>query len=262
MIFGVNTWFFQEYSVKEALQKISETGFSAAEVWMEHILKTDEDPVDIADYAHSLEMTLTLHSTSYDINLTSINEGIRKESLRQAELAVEIADKLKAEVLVIHPGRLSASRCSLETYWMDLEDAFKKINGWAERADLKVGIEAMEKKTNEVYILPDHVKRMLSRGWSNIGLTLDIAHTYTVMRPEDYIKQIDPEWIFHVHLSDGDENHTHLPLGKGKIDIDSALESLKEVYDGIVAIEGYVPGKGKEVTENDFSYLHTRGWMR
>lgn len=261
MEFGINTWFFKENDVKTALRKIKETGFNVAEVWMEHILATGEKPEDIAEHAKSLEMKLTFHSTSYDINLTSINEGIRNESLNQTRFAVEMSDKLGSEVLVIHPGRLSASRCSLYDYWSRLEEVFEKIDSWAQVYDVKVGIEAMEKKTNEVYTEPEHIEKMMSKGWSNIGVTLDIAHTFTVMKPEYYIEKINPDWIFHVHLSDGDKNHTHLPLGKGSIDINGALKSLKERYDGIVIIEGYVPNKGVETVQNNFNFLKVNGWI-
>ena len=34
MRFGISTWFFQEYTVVDALKEISESGFQAAEVWM------------------------------------------------------------------------------------------------------------------------------------------------------------------------------------------------------------------------------------
>ncbi len=261
MEFGINTWFFKESEVKTALRKIKESGFNTAEVWMEHILATGENPEEISEYAKVLEMKLTFHSTSYDINLTSINEGIRTESLNQARLAVEMSDQLGAEVLVIHPGRLSASRCSLSDYWSRLDEAFEKINSWARNYGVKVGVEAMEKKVNEVYTNPEHIKKMLMKEWSNIGLTLDIAHTFTVMNPEDYIAEINPEWIFHVHLSDGDRNHTHLPLGKGLIDINGVLKFLKNIYNGIVIIEGYVPSKGEETVQNNYNFLKINGWI-
>ena len=98
-------------------------------------------------------------------------------------------------------------------------------------------------------------------GLSNIGLALDIAHTFTHMDPVEYIKHLEREWIVHVHLSDGSRQITHLPLGKGEIDIHAALHELHKVYDGLVIIEGIVPFQGQETVSSNRAYLQKLGWM-
>ncbi len=259
MHFGTSTLFFQEYSVVEALDHILDSGFSAAEIWMEHLWKTRESPEHIAEYACKLGMELRLHSASYDVNITSTNPGIRKESLRQVEQSIITGKRLGTKVIVVHPGHLSSSKEDVDSCWVRLEEAFSLIDQWACRENVVVGIEAMEKRPKEIYMLPEHIERMLGMGWSNLGVTLDIAHTFTHDKPVEYIKKLKKDWITHVHLSDGSRKVTHLPLGQGEIDIPAALQTLQQRYDGLVIIEGCVPLHGQETVRSNQAYLQGQG---
>ena len=161
MIFGINTWFLKEYRVSEALEIINSLGFKYSEIWMEHILKNNESLEEIKSKAKKLKMKLSLHATSYDIDITSINNGIGKESLNQAKEAIETAKKLGCEVVVIHPGKLSTKRMSKDEYFKLLEDALKNIDQWAIEYDINIGLEAMEKKQLEVYVTADDINYIL-----------------------------------------------------------------------------------------------------
>ena len=262
MIFGINTWFLKEKKVTEALEMINGYGFEYAEIWMEHILKTGESTGVIRQKAEDLNMKLSLHATSYDINIASVNKGIRQESLKQVHEAIRTADKLGVKTVVVHPGRLSTKRMSEEDYYSLLDEALKQIDEWGGKYHIKIGLEAMEKKSLEVYVTPENVNNILSKGWNNIGLTLDMAHVYTFSDVQCFMDTLKhKDLIYHVHLSDGDEKNVHLPLGWGKHPIHHALEILSGYYDGLVAIEGSIPGKGAGVIKNNIEFLKNYGWI-
>lgn len=261
MQFGCSTWFLRERSVKQALEGIFRCGFAAAEVWMEHLWRTGESPEEVARWAQALDLELSLHGASYDVNITSTNPGIRQESLRQVQESIVTAARLGAEVVVLHPGRLSSSRDNADECWEQLIEAVTLMDEWADREGVSVGLEAMEKRAKEVYVSPADVRRLLSMNWSNVGLTLDIAHAYTLMNPVDYIAQLDNQWITHVHLSDSAVEAVHVPLGRGQLDIAVTLKALSERYDGLVSLEGYVPGRGEETMRSNLAYLQQLGWM-
>jgi len=261
MKFGINTWFLQELSVAEALEKIRLTGFRAAEVWMEHLLKTKESPEKIREKAEELGLELSLHGTSYDINLTSINRGIREESVRQSKEAIILGRKIGANIVVLHPGRLSASRVDREKCWQELLGVLRVLDNMAMEFSLTIGIEAMEKRSREIFVEPDDVRRMFNIKWKRIALTLDIAHAFTLMDPLAYLNHINRNWISHVHISDAAPGKTHLPLGDGKININDVLVELEQFYDGLVIVEGYIPGEGEKTIKRNFEYLHSLGWV-
>ncbi len=259
MRFGTSSWFFQEYSVVEALEHIRDAGFSVAEIWMEHLWNSGESPEHIAEYARKSGLELTLHSASYDVNITSTNTGIRKESLRQVEQSIVTAKRLGVQTVVVHPGRLTSSKEDVDSCWPRLEEAFSLIDRWACRENVMVGIEAMEKRPKEIYMLPEHIERMMGMGLSKLGVTLDIAHTFTHGKPVEYIQQLRKDWIVHAHLSDGSRKVTHLPLGQGEIDLPAALQALQQLYNGRVVIEGCVPLQGRETVRSNQAYLQRQG---
>ncbi len=262
MRFGSSTMFLREKPVTAALDLIARSGFVAAEVWIEHLWRSEETPELIKQRARDLGLTLTVHATSYDVNICSTNPGIRRESMRQMEESLEIAVRLGAQVVAMHPGFLSSSRASLETAWEFLLEAVAALDANAARAGLRLGVEAMERRAKEFFVLPSDLRRLFQRAWCSTGLTIDLAHAQTVMNPRDYLAQIPAAKIIHAHCSDNALKQTHLPLGRGALDLPAALTALGKNYDGIVIIEGYVPGQGESIVPANAEYLRTIGMMR
>lgn len=260
MHFGASTLFFRERSVKEALEAIVNAGYTAAEVWVEHLWWTGERPADVAARAHSLGLTLSAHAASYDLNIASSNAGIRQESLRQVALSVAMAAEMGVQIIVVHPGRLSSSRDRVEDFWDRLFDAVERIEQWALEHDVRVGLELMERRPREFFMTPEDGERLMSHTWNHVGLTVDIAHLKTLGDPVELLSRVHPAWIAHVHLSDNLPHQTHVPLGQGCIDLRAALSTLGTRYNGLVSLEGYVPGRGEEVVTANLAYLRDLGF--
>jgi len=259
--FGCSTWFFQEYSVAEALRNIKHAGFSAAEIWMEHLWKSSETPREVGGVAEGLQISVSLHAASYDVNIASSNPGIRRESLRQIEESLRTAGEVGAGLVVVHAGRLSSSKGDMEEYWRLLTEAFDNVQSMAAGSGTKVAIEVMENRPQERFVRPEDVHRMMKGKRPNLGLTVDLAHIQTVMDHDQYFSNIQSEWIFHAHLSDSSPQATHVPLGRGSLDIDGALRALQSRYHGVVIVEGYVPGTGLQTIKANRDYLREHGWM-
>jgi len=253
--------FFQDLSVCQALEKIARFGFQAAEVWMQHLFRTGESPQAVAQRGRQLGLALSLHAAVYDVNVTSTTPGIREESLNQIRISIEAASQLQAKVAVVHPGRLSASRGSVETCRQLMDAALAKINAWAQDAGVAVGLESMEKRPKEVFVAPADMRKLLQPQWEAVGFTLDLAHARTFMDPVIYIQQFDPQRILHVHFSDSSDQAVHAPLGSGRMDIHAALSALDKIFDGLAIVEGYVPGRGDETVGSNAAYLKKLGWL-
>ena len=255
MIFGASTYFLKERSVTEALDVIARLGYGSAEIWMEHYWSAGQRPATIARHARSQGLNLTLHAASYDVNCISTNPGIRRESRRQVRSSLRLAAALGASVIVVHPGELSSTRGDRSEAWKSLEEFAVMLDDWAAEDEVCVGIENMEKKANQILLLPQDLARLFARSWRHVRLTLDLAHTQTLMDPVSYLKQIRSEWICHVHLSDNAPSATHLPLGRGHLQVTKILKALGRVYDGIVSLEGYTPGQGERLLAENMAYL-------
>jgi sugar phosphate isomerase/epimerase len=257
--FGASTYFLKERSVTDALDVIARLGYASAEIWMEHYLSAQQRPATIARHARALGLALTVHAPSYDVNIISTNPGIRRESRRQVRSCLRLAASVGAAIAVVHPGALSTAREDRAAAWQCLEETVAVLDEWAKEEGVRVGLENMEMKSDEIFVRPADVARLLTRSFKHIGLTLDLAHTQTVMDPLSYLAEIRAEWICHVHLSDNAPSATHLPLGRGRMAVETVLRALGKLYDGIVSLEGYIPGEGETLLANNMAYLRERG---
>jgi sugar phosphate isomerase/epimerase len=259
MKFGVSTYFLKERSLPGALELIARLGYASAEIWMEHYLASGQRPATIARRARELGIGLTVHASSYDLNILSTNAGIRRESLRQVHASLRLAAELGATVATVHPGALSSAREDQHAAWRYLEETAAILDQWAGESGIRVGIENMENRGKEIFCLPADVARLLEPPRRHLCLTLDLAHTQTHMDPLAYVKQIPAQWIGHVHLSDNGPSATHLPLGQGELPVEALLKALGRVYSGIVSLEGYIPGKGESLLSDNMHYLRRHG---
>jgi sugar phosphate isomerase/epimerase len=257
---GCATTFLKEYTVSEALQIIARCGYDSAEVWIEDLNRTGESPVALARQADDLGLVLTVHAASYDLNPTSSNRGIARESILQIEASLSTAAELGAKLAVVHPGRRSSSRDRLEDFWPKLVSWVASLDQVADHLGVEVGLELMENRPKEIFMLPEHAVKLMENAWKKIQLTIDVAHMNTYGDATRYLRDLNPDWIAHVHLSDNAPWQTHLPLGTGELDIPAVLYALQEVYSGIVSLEGYVLGKGETLLKQNLAYLKQIGF--
>ncbi len=261
MQFGSSSYFFRERSVREALEVTARAGYAFVEVWIEHVWLTGETPEEIRRQALDLGLGLTVHGATHDVNICSTNPGIRRESRQQMQASLELAARLGAPVTTIHPGRLSSSRGDPEEAWGWLMEAVQALDRVAAREGVLIGMEAMENRPLELVVQPEACDRLLAETWQTVGLTVDLAHARTIMSPEAFLDRIPAERIVHVHCSDNSAQHTHLPLGRGTLDVAGALAALRRNYDGRVSLEGYVSKQGEAVVKANAEYLRERGLM-
>lgn len=261
MRFGASTYFLRERCITEALDIIAHAGYDSAEIWMEHYWSGGQRAATIARHARTLGLFLTVHAVSYDVNITSTNVAIRRESIRQVRSSLRLAAAVGASVVVVHPGSLSSSKGDRTEAWQILEETMVLLDAWAGEEGVEVGLENMEKRAKEIFIVPEDLVRLFGHPWKHIRLTLDLAHTATVMDPLSYLNQIRAEWICHVHLSDNGPSATHLPLGRGQLPVAEILKALRCIYDGIVSIEGYTSGEGEKLLTHNMAYLRHHGFV-
>lgn len=257
MLIGTASLFLREYSLLEGMGIVSEAGYDCLEIWADHLREQGDDPESLRHRAGELGLGLTLHAPSYDLNPFSTNPGVRRESERQIFAALELAPVLGAELIVVHPGRLTSSWDTPEGCFPRLLEFAETLGGKAGELGIEATMELMEVRPKEFFQTPEDAARLMERNIPNLGLTVDIAHLHTLGGAVELFQAIDDQWISHIHLSDSGPGRTHLPLGQGEVDIAGVMAAISPGYSGIVNIEGYVPGKGKETIAANIRYLRT-----
>lgn len=218
---------------EEALKFIHDTGFEGVEIWMGHVHQSGLSAPEIKGLLDTFQFDYQVHADVRDVNLTSINPGIRKESIRQTKETLEFCRDIGAELLTLHPGRMSSSKDKPEDLWPVQIETFKEIAGHAEKTGVKIGIENMEKRPKEFINTAADICRLIKAvDHPLIGLTLDLAHCHSVEDVEEYIRKIDVP-VFNVHISQANHEKMHLPFNSSSrdlIDFEAVLHTLSSTY--------------------------------
>lgn len=179
----------------------------------------EEERNKISDFAHENNLSLSVHSTFSDINLTHINPGLLRESVRETEECIRFASDIKARCIVIHPGRIPEIVCSLPHEALrrfGIEDVRSYFHSLSKtilsslRGDVKICIENMHESFALCRTSEEHLSVL-----DGMRACFDVGHAHIVSDPSLHAQRLAGN-IEYVHMHD---NHggsdEHLGLGEG-----------------------------------------------
>jgi sugar phosphate isomerase/epimerase len=182
----------------------------------------------------SYDCTVSFHAPFSDLNIMSLNEAIRAESLSQISENIRTANTYNAEAVCIHPGHFSPLGMHFPEKVRTIQKAsLKALARTAEDLDIKVGVENMPLFPILSCRTPQDMEDLVTAVDSEyLGITFDVGHANTTHTAKQFLTL--KELIVSVHLHDnfGDED-SHLALGEGNTD----LHVLKELMDKRLIIE-------------------------
>lgn len=225
------------FSPTEALRIAADLGYDGVELWAYHLRRDKAEPRELAQEAKRRGLILTLHALSWDLNPASSLEPVRTTALRLLNECIELAASLEAQVLVLHPGRVTVPSDNSAPYWAFLVEGLQTLARHARRFDVPMAIEHMEPLRGELVISPEDMQRLLSDvDVPELACTFDLAHVPWGEEPIPYYERMPA--VVHIHLSDANESRYHLPLGQGRRDLAAFVRHLESTFDGCVVVEG------------------------
>lgn len=234
---GLSTTLLWGYNVPEALGIAASLGYTGAEVWAEHAWTHGDATSDIRTQSQDLGLHLTVHSASWDLNLTARNEAIRRTSVEQVIRSIDFAAEVGATMITVHPGRATLHGKHLEWHWERQVESFRLLAEEGAARGVQINVELMEPIKKEFFIEPEDVNRLLAAvGHPNLGVTFDIAHVPLDRQPDQLLRALHR--VDEIHISDSTQQKLHVPLGKGEIDFIPVLQLIAEIG-APVTIEGY-----------------------
>ena len=243
-------WNYKEHDLPAAIEHMCDMEFSCVEILCEHPFYTnwstegaDKEKELIKETLDSCELDVSVHAPYHDINIASLNPGIRSEVVRQLRGAVDVASDLNAEVLVVHPGFVASRKYTRSMVHETMIDTLIDIADYASGADVVIGLENLASKPKALAVHAKELIRIVADvGSKNLRVAFDVAHANTTgIPPIDFIDELGP-LIKHVHVSDNKGSNDHLPIGVGNIDYRAVLSKLIENdYKGFLVIEGWIP---------------------
>ncbi|WP_456422797.1 sugar phosphate isomerase/epimerase family protein [Thermococcus sp.] len=212
------------------LEKVEGLGFGFVELvseWPNFL--TLETWKAYADVLASFQLNVTVHAPFSDVNIGSLNERIRRASLEVLTETLEIASRLGALAVTVHPGHCSpASRKYRADYNRVHHSSLEKLENLSEEFGVKVGVENMPRFPILDAQRPERLAELLKG--TSLGVTFDVGHLNTVGGDFEGFLELLGDRILHVHLHDNrGKSDEHLPLGRGTVPWENILPRLRKL---------------------------------
>ncbi len=188
------------------------------------------------DLVNSYDIKTSIHSPLSDVNVASLNESIRKASVKEIKNSIDLASKIGSEVVVIHPGHMAFLMRKFQKKVMENSlISLGECSKFAEEKGIKLCVENMPDMEGMICKNLDELNELVQE--INASMTLDVGHAHNMgISAEEMLKYDN---IGHIHLSDNDGSFdNHNAVGSKNIDFKSLFEVLNnKKFDGILVIE-------------------------
>ena len=231
---GVSSTQFSAYLFEEVIEEVAKV-FDHWEIFAEAEHRLPAIESRFRDLLPSYKLSYSVHAPISDINIASLNERIREDSILEILTTAESAASLNIDTITIHPGLTSMAVPYMEE--KAVEKAKKSLSS-IDRISAEYGVRiAVENMPSFPFMLGHTAEEMNDLiGMTNLGFCLDIGHANTTSQIDELIKTFRDRLVnVHIHDNNG-EMDEHLTLGEGNIDFKRIIESLKG-YTGNFIIE-------------------------
>ncbi|WP_409176789.1 sugar phosphate isomerase/epimerase family protein [Brevibacillus fortis] len=240
------------YPVEAAVLIARQYGFAGMEVWAEHVWFYQSDPKEIQQAAKRAGMKLTLHAASWDLNLCSLNHGIRKQSIEEVKRSLTLASEIGAKSVTIHPGRVTLSPRNRSWHEPILIESVNELAYEARKKDCMLSIEHIEPLPKEMIVTPQDMNQLRTALEYPTTTTFDIAHVPLSCSLSQFYREL--EGIDKIHVSDATATKLHVPLGTGEIDLLGIWPLLFEEKRPVV-VEGFDDARSLSQLKQNMVYL-------
>jgi L-ribulose-5-phosphate 3-epimerase len=248
--FGYVSNGLSDHRLEDALELLSENGYSGIALTLDHI---HFDPLAPRLRARAARLRTELEALGMDAVVetgarfvldprrkhfpTLVSDG-RQTRVDLLCTAVDVAAELGAPVVSMWSGAAPENE-PRELAWDLLVDGCERVLTHAENHGITLAFEPEPGMLVETLADYERLAERLGHPPA-LGLTLDIGHIICLepMSVTDCVRRGAPT-LAHVHIEDMKRGvHEHLEFGEGELDLGEALAVLDEVaYEGMVAVE-------------------------
>lgn len=231
---GVSSTEFSAYLFEEVIQEVSKV-FDHWEIFAEAEHRLPSVESRFRDLMQSYDLSYSIHAPISDINLGSLNERIREDSVIEILTTAESAANLGIDLMTVHPGLTSMAVPYMEEKAIEkAKRSLSSIDRISAEYGVRIAVENMPAFPFMLGRTAEELNELI--GTTNLGFCLDIGHANTTDQIDELIKAFRDRLVnVHIHDNHG-ENDEHLTLGEGSIDFKRIISSLGG-YQGNYIIE-------------------------
>ncbi len=240
---------------EESIKFAEKNGLYSIEFWIDHLAQYRLNYKDLKRLLKNAGISSTVHSISWDINISSFSKDVREFSIKEVKKSIDIASEIESELIVFHPGRMSFTAAGREVFFKILIESIISIYKYARNKGVKICIENMEPLKKELLVTEKDFETLYSRlNLEDIYITMDVAHLGSLKKVKDFYQSMK-ERIAHIHISDVLNENIHIPLGTGDMPFKKIIALLKDEYRGIYNIEFFNYDPEAKVVKKSIDYL-------
>lgn len=186
-------------------------------------------------------LDMRIHAATVDINIASLNKGIRNESVKQMIQCGQYAESINANTITVHPGIIGRNEPHLRK--AALEIAIESVGKIIDSTNVEISVENMPVRSKFLGNTVEEIEMIQEA--TGCSLTIDTGHGNTC---GNLAEMLELKNISYCHLNDNDGvKDQHITLGDGTLD----LNLLKNIDTAIIELNNFDNVlKSKEVIDN------------
>ncbi|MCL7413532.1 MAG: sugar phosphate isomerase/epimerase [ANME-2 cluster archaeon] len=216
MHISCSSLFLWDYTIDNIIEILVEAGIENVEFWAETpdfwqqrheggAVKHLKDALSV------LTERCTVHAPILDLNASSYNEHVCEVTIKETLWAIDLARKLDASVLTVHPGSRTVHRPPTPADWDRFYHYLTVTTRCAVDASITMALENLTPRVQSMCYEPVQMAKVLGM-YPNLMMTLDIPHALQVDVDNaiEFIEHMGAR-IVNVHVGDVQNGTPHLP---------------------------------------------------
>jgi sugar phosphate isomerase/epimerase len=253
MRLGFSTYFFTGKSPLKVIEEGLSRGIKVFEISMEipHVLGLNDEVLNEMESLGRQGVEFSMHAPFFEINVGSFFEDIRSISKAKVKNALDVAGRIGASPVVVHPGYTflvgKAKAIEDRTKANFLED-LGELAAYGSKQGVRIALENVLMPYFLFYDLREFPA--LHASVPDVGIALDVGHAYITKRaqgvrnPEESVlsdvRAIGIEHVRHVHLHGNKGTKDDHALLEHDVDLAKIVGGLEGLgYRGKVIVESY-----------------------
>jgi sugar phosphate isomerase/epimerase len=194
-----------------------------------------------------------VHSKTWDLNFASMNRCMREASIGEIKASIDLAAKLHATEITVHPPR--ESLCGNLPFYRELAyQGLTEILSYARRRNVEVSLEVMEKIPKEMMTTLQQVQELTRDLYPDFSYTVDVAHCDDAAEVRDFLQELPR--ISKLHISNRRGSTYHTVLSDGDFSFPELLPSLQD--SGLpMVVEGLDTSKEYTMLYDNMTYIQS-----
>lgn len=201
----------------------------------------------------------SVNPTYLDLNLASMNPGIRKETIRQLRETVRLAHDLEAGIVLVVAGRKHPLLAPKPSHlWQLVREGIEALLPECDRLGITLGLE----NGWTVFDRAEQLTRLCREiSHPKLRVAYDVANAFMVESPLEGLDLVSADLAL-LHLSDTNTaSWGHDRIGAGGIDFAAVTEKVMQIgYAGPTILEIVDPHTPDESNRISLERLQALGW--